>query len=191
MQYMTMPRRERSDQELLRDVSRDPDGFGVFYRRHERPMLGFFMRATGRSELALDLAAETFARALESRASFDPERGEPRSWLFGIARHVLAGSLARGRVESSARARLGMVVLTHDERLDAAIGETIDTVDAATVEEWLASLTPEQSVAVRGRVIDERPYVELARELDCSEAVVRQRVHRGLSLIRKSLEEPR
>lgn len=188
---MTMPRRERSDQELLRNVSSDPDGFGVFYRRHERTMLGFFMRATGRSELALDLAAETFARALESRAGFDPARGEARSWLFGIARHVLTGSLARGRVESSARARLGMAVLTHDARLDAEIVETIDAVDDATVEEWLASLTPQQSVAVRGRVIDERPYVELARELGCSEAVVRQRVHRGLSSIRKNLEEPR
>lgn len=52
----------RTDEELLREPASDPEGFGVFYRRHERVVLGFFMRATRRSELALDLTAETFAR---------------------------------------------------------------------------------------------------------------------------------
>jgi len=188
---MTMHRRSRPDEELLREAARDPEGFGLFYRRHERVVLGFFLRATGRSDLALDLAAETFARALESRGGFDPDRGEARTWLFGIARHVLAGSLARGRVEASSRARLGMAALTLDERLVASIEETVDAIGGAVVEECLAGLTPEHRAAVRGRVIDERPYSELARELDCSEAVVRQRVHRGLSLIRKDMEGSR
>jgi len=181
----------RTDEQLLREPASDPEGFGVFYRRHERVVLGFFMRATGRSELALDLTAETFARALESHRGFDPGRGEARGWLLGIARHVLAGSLARGRVEASARARRGMASLTLDERLVASIEETASGVAEDAVEEWLSALTPEQRVAVRGRVIEERSYRELAGELECSEAVVRQRVHRGLSLIRKGLEGSR
>jgi RNA polymerase sigma-70 factor, ECF subfamily len=167
----------------------DPDGFGLFYRRHERVVLGFFVRTTGRGDLALDLAAETFARALESHQGFDPSRGEARSWLLGIARHVLAGSLARGRVEASARSRRGMASIGLDDRLVASIEETAHVVADGAVEEWLSALTPEQRVAVRGRVIDESSYRELAGELECSEAVVRQRVHRGLSLIRKGLEE--
>jgi RNA polymerase sigma factor (sigma-70 family) len=180
--------RTRPDEQLLLQAASDPEGFGVFYRRHERVVLGFFMRATGRGDLALDLAAETFARALESRESFDPGRGEARDWLFGIARHVLGGSLARGRVEASARSRRGMAALTLDERLVSSIEETVGTIAEEAVDEWLAALTPEQRVAVRGRVIEERSYRELAHELDCSEAVVRQRVHRGLSLIRKDME---
>jgi RNA polymerase sigma factor (sigma-70 family) len=183
--------RSRTDEELLREPASDPEGFGLFYRRHERVVLGFFVRATGRGELALDLAAETFARALESHRRFDPERGEARSWLLGIARHVLAASLARGRVQASARARRGMAALVLDERLVASIEETASGVADEAVEEWLSALTPEQRVAVRGRVIEERSYRELASELACSEAVVRQRVHRGLSLIRKGLEGSR
>ncbi len=183
--------RSRTDGELLRDPLSDPEGFGLFYRRHERVVLGFFMRATGRSDLALDLAAETFARALESHHGFDPGRGEARGWLLGIARHVLAGSLARGRVETSARSRRGIASLTLDDRLVASIEETASLVAEGAVEEWLSALTPEQRVAVQGRVLDERSYRELAGELECSEAVVRQRVHRGLSLIRKGLEGSR
>jgi len=191
LQYMAVRDRNRSDEELLRDPSSDPEGFGLFYRRHERVLLGLFVRATGRGDLALDLTAETFARALESHQGFDPGRGEARAWLLGIARHVLAGSLARGRVEASARSRSGMASLTLDERLVAAVEETASLVAQGDVEKWLSALTPEQRVAVRGRVIDERSYRELASELECSEAVVRQRVHRGLSLMRRGLEGSR
>lgn len=179
---------ERTDEELLRGAAEDPEGFGLFYLRHERAVLGFFMRATGRSELALDLAAETFARALESCAGFDVRLGGARSWLFGIARHVLSGSLARGRVEAGARARIGMAALSCDEHLAHSIEQTIDAIDEETAERLLAGLSPAQRVAVRGHVLEERPYGELARELDCSEAVVRQRVHRGLSVIRENVE---
>ena len=192
MRYMVVRHEQRrSDADLLRDAERDPEGFGLFYRRHERLVLGFFMRASGRGELAVDLAAETFARALECHRDFEPERGEARSWLLGIARHVFARTLTRGRVESSARARRGMAALTLDERLIASVEETVSALADDVVEEWLSALTAEQRVAVRGRVIDERSYRELARELECSEAVVRQRVHRGLSLIREEMDRSR
>jgi hypothetical protein len=36
-------------------------------------------------------------------------------------------------------------------------------------------------------VLDERSYAEIAREPSCSEAVVRQRVHRGLDHMRERL----
>ncbi len=49
--------------------------FAALYRHFERPVLGFFMRATGQPDLAADLTAETFASALESIGSYDPARG--------------------------------------------------------------------------------------------------------------------
>jgi RNA polymerase sigma-70 factor (ECF subfamily) len=53
----------------------------------------------------------------------------------------------------------------------------------------LGELSAEQQAAISARVLDERPYEAIARELSCSEAVVRQRVHRGLRRLRKRLEE--
>jgi len=138
--------------------------------------------------VAIDLAAETFARAVESRGSFDASRGEARSWLFGIARHVLAASLQRGRVEDGARVRMGMRALTLDERLVRSVEELAVAGDGAPAEELLAGLPRDQRDAVRGRVVEERSYLELARELECSEAVVRQRVSRGLASLRRILE---
>jgi DNA-directed RNA polymerase specialized sigma24 family protein len=44
---------------------------------------------------------------------------------------------------------------------------------------------------VWGRILDEKSYDRLASELDCSEALVRQRVSRGLRRLRARMEEGR
>jgi RNA polymerase sigma factor (sigma-70 family) len=182
-----MDRHRASDEDLLRDAGRVPERFGVFYRRHERVVLGFFVRTTGRGDVAVDLAAETFARAFESRRSFDARQGGARAWLFGVARHVLASSLERGRVEAAARERLGMAAVVLDDRLVAAVEEAACGDDVSLVQEQLARLPADQRRAVRERVLEERSYKDIASELECSEAVVRQRVSRGLSLLRRDL----
>ena len=58
--------------------------------------LAFFYPATRLADIAADLTAETFAAALASARSFDPEQGNARGWLFGIARHQLADAWERG-----------------------------------------------------------------------------------------------
>ena len=55
--------------------------------------------------------------------------------------------------------------------------------------ELLARLPADQREAVRSRVLDERPYEEIARTLQTSPLVIRQRVSRGLRSLRRSLNE--
>jgi RNA polymerase sigma factor (sigma-70 family) len=168
-----------SDEELLEIGLHDARAFGAFYDRYERPLLAFFRRATGRADLAADLTAEVFAVALASLGAFRADLGAARSWLFGIARHELAQSWRRGRVEAQARRRLGIEPMSlSDDDL-----ERIDELGAAGQMDslrLLEALPEEQRSAVRGRVIDGREYQDLAREFECSELVVRQRVSRGL-----------
>jgi len=47
----------------------------------------------------------------------------------------------------------------------------------------------DQQEAVRARVIDERDYADIAKDMRCSEAVVRKRVSRALGTLRTQLEE--
>jgi DNA-directed RNA polymerase specialized sigma24 family protein len=55
----------------------------------------------------------------------------------------------------------------------------------ARVEQLLERLTPEQARAVRARVIAGEPYPQIATTLRCSESVLRQRVSRGLAVLRQ------
>ena len=176
----------RSDADLLADALGDPEAFGEFYRRHERDVLRFFLHWTRSPELAADLMAETFAVVFESRESYRAERGEPRAWLFGIARNLLGRSTRRGRVDDETRRRLGLAPLVVDDEAVAVIEALGDSTSPAV--DALYGLSGLLREAVAGRVVEEREYRELAAALDCSESVVRQRVKRGLARIRKRLE---
>jgi RNA polymerase sigma-70 factor (ECF subfamily) len=178
-----------TDEELLVRTDRDRRAFGAFYERHEHAMLGWFGAITRSAELAADLTAETFAAALGSRRRFDPGRGSPRMWLFGIGRHVLASSLRRGRVEDEARRRLELEPLTITEGQLEGIAALIEREGDAVVASWLAELPREQADALRARVLEEREYADIALELRCSEAVVRKRVSRGLLRLRRRVRE--
>jgi RNA polymerase sigma factor (sigma-70 family) len=170
-------------------VAGDGQSFAVFYRRHLPIVVAFLLRETGDREATADLAAEVFAAAfLFARRFRDRGGGSARPWVLGIARNKLLESRRRGRVEDRARRQL------------AFEPETLDDEDLARVDELAAAgdrpglslveqLPERQREAVRSRVLDEREYTEIARQLNCSELVARQRVSRGLARLRDQLTE--
>src|SRR3954462_2415952 len=165
-----------SDEELL--SAHDAASFELLYRRHAEPLLGFFARRTAAPELAADLCAETFAAALASRRRYRPERGAAAAWLYGIGTKKLADAQRRGYAERRARRLLGMERIELSDDDFTRIERLGESDDARVLMERLA---PDQRAAIAAHVLEERPYDQIAAELDTSEAVVRKRVSRGLS----------
>jgi RNA polymerase sigma-70 factor (ECF subfamily) len=177
--------RHVTDDELLRRTPRQPRAFDEFYVRHEALILAYFRRRTESADVALDLASETFVQALRSVRRYKPGPEPAVAWLLGIARNTLLHSLRRGRVAARARARMGMpVVAVEDEDL-----ERIDMLGRRSAAELLAALPADQAAAVRARVLEELPYVDVAAQLKCSSLVARKRVSRGLATLRTLIVE--
>src|ERR1035437_1530629 len=179
--------RGNDDTLLLREAREGrPEAFETVYRRHNKVVLAFLARRVAQPELAADLLAETFAELLV----LVPDRQLPRSpvaWLLGTARHLLIDSYRQGRVEAAARARLQMQPLLLDDRGLRRIEEISAETDI--LAELAAILPADQLSALRARVIDEWDYGTIARELSCSEAVVRKRVSRALKTLRNNTLE--
>jgi RNA polymerase sigma-70 factor (ECF subfamily) len=179
----------RSDTALLAAaLAGEGEAFGAFYRRHVRRVTAFHLGRTHHAQDAADLTAETFAVALEALDRFDPSRGEPIGWLFGIARNRLSHARRRGAVEERARKRLGIERV----RLDDAGIEQVESAASAELvrvelREGFDALPADQRDAVALRVLLDHDYSELADAAGVTEAVARKRVSRGLSALRARL----
>ena len=186
-----MPTEEqRTDGELLAAVvAGDGQAFSNFYRRHLPTVVAFLLRETADREATADLTAEVFAATFLFARRFRARgAGSARPWVLGIARNKLLESRRRGRVEDKARRRLAF----EPELLDDDDLTRVDELAAATdqpVLELVEQLPERQRDAVRSRVLEEREYGEIARQLNCSELVARQRVSRGLARLRDQLRE--
>jgi RNA polymerase sigma factor (sigma-70 family) len=181
---------QMSDEELLAATSSQPEAFGAFYRRHERAMLVFFLRRVSTPEAAADLTAEVFVAALASSRRFKPGGAPAVAWLYAIANNKLSSSRRHRRVEEKARKHLQAepLVLTDDalERVEA-LADSEKSAEA--ISDLLARLPPDQHDAVRSHLLEGRGYDEIASDLRCSQAVVRQRVSRGLKTLRIGLDK--
>jgi RNA polymerase sigma factor (sigma-70 family) len=170
----------------------DPTGrmaeFEKIYRANFGAVTSYFARKTGNPQVAADLTADTFVAAITSFASFDPGKGSPRAWLFGIARHVFAQhceSTTRGR---HVVARLGGYrVLDIDEA-----AELVDRIDAERPGRFLLDGLATLS-AVDCEVVDLVDMTgltpkEAATTLRISPGALRVRLFRARHKLRKLTE---
>lgn len=108
------------ERRLVEQARTDPDAFAVLYRHHLPRIHALAQRRTGSVDVADDVTAATFERALRGLDGFRWERGGFGAWLHRIAVNVLTDHhRARGRA-SSARAQASMA------RLSSAPAESPD-----------------------------------------------------------------
>ncbi|MGX6449513.1 RNA polymerase sigma factor [Patulibacter sp. S7RM1-6] len=181
------PNDPRSDEELLHDRAEPAETFAVFYRRHLDAVLRFAAARGADAEQAADVASETFVAALAHRHAYTARHEGARLWLLGIAARKLVDGHRRmqgdrHRVEALARA----IELTPRDRDGYArlLGDT-------AARDYLADLPEQQRHAVRERIIADRTYADIARDLGLSEQAARKQVSRGLARLRDQIGRDR
>jgi RNA polymerase sigma factor (sigma-70 family) len=178
----------QTDAELIRAARTDPVAFGELYRRHA-PAVDSYLRSRVETGAASELVAETFAQAALSIRRFrDQKDGTALPWLYGIAGNLLRTYHERRRVERRARERLGMPLRSYELDLDDAV----ERVDAARLRHELGvalrDLPESQQRALEQRVVNDRPFSEVAAALGCSEVAARIRVSRALGTLSRRMK---
>jgi len=167
-----------TDAELIRASRTDAGAFRELYDRYAERIESYHRRRSGSADAALDLTAETFARAWLSRRRFRDDRsGSALPWLLGIGRNVLRESARQDRVETAARARLGLPV----DLADDEFAEVDDRLSPRpSLRAALEELPPHERRALELRVVEELDYEDVARTLRIRPAAARLRVSRAL-----------
>lgn len=135
-------------------------------------------RLGDRSE-ADDVTSDVFERALRYRESYDPERGEPLGWLFGIARRCVAAA-------ARAKAEAGPV----SEDLAAPGDLESEVVDRLALEAALSRLSERDQELVALRYGADLKVRQVAEILELTTNATEVALHRALSRLRAELVEP-
>jgi RNA polymerase sigma-70 factor (ECF subfamily) len=168
----------------LAPTVREP--FAELFDRHFDAVYSYLRRRAG--DVAEDLAAETFARALATRERYDAGRGEPRAWLFGIATNVLHGHRRSEARRLRAHSRdAGAAVPPAD-----GIREVARAVDARRAAVTAAHAIRQLSRQDRDVLLlfawAELSYEEIAAALAIPVGTVRSRLNRSRAKVRAALE---
>jgi RNA polymerase sigma-70 factor (ECF subfamily) len=173
-----------SDAEDVARFREDPELFTDVHDRYFRDIHGYVAGRLG-TQAADDVTAETFCVAFGQRARFDPERGNLRAWLFGIATNLIARhrrNEAR-RYKALARAVPEPDAGSHENRVVTAIAARPQLAKA------LASLSRGERDAVLLVALGQLSYEEVAEALSISRGTVGSRLSRARKKLHNAIDQ--
>ncbi|MGZ8397838.1 MAG: RNA polymerase sigma factor [Gemmatimonadales bacterium] len=155
-----------------------------WYEAHGAQLYNYLRFHLSSPDLAEDLTAEVFLRALKSSALFDPAIGGPRAWLFRIAQNVLRDHFRRAQ-----RRRLVSIAGMRDLEYQAPSPEErlLWEEEVAGLLAAIAELSPGDREVIGLCYGSEISMAEAGEILGLSAAATRTRLWRALARLRKVL----
>jgi RNA polymerase sigma factor (sigma-70 family) len=132
---------------------------------------------------AEEVTATAFERAYRKRSRFDPSRGEPRAWLFGIARNAALDELRRRGRQAELAA----------EPTDCSTAHFEDGADASerrlALAAALAVLDPRERELIALKFFAGLSNSEIGAVVGASESNAGTKLHRAVAKLREACDE--
>jgi RNA polymerase sigma factor (sigma-70 family) len=163
--------------------------FEQIYDGNVEVVMAYFARRCSEPQVVADLTSETFVRAISGFGGFDPHRGSPRAWLFGIAGNVFAQHCADSANGRAVVARLaGRRTLQDDETEELAARIDAERTGRTLIERC-ASLPDLERAAIDLVDLAGLTPKEAAAALGVSRVVLRKRLSRARARLRKEHDD--
>jgi len=155
-----------------------------WYEAYGGPLYSYLRFHLPSPDLAEDLTAEVFLRALKSFPRFDPGRGSPRAWLFRIAHNAL-----RDHQRQARRRQVVSLVGMRDLEYQAPSPEErlLWEEEVAGLMAALGELSPGDREVIGLCYGSELSMAEAGEILGRSAAATRTRLWRALARLRTAL----
>lgn len=168
-------------------IAYDQRAFEAFYREHVEAVQRFIARHVRDPCTAADLTADVFLAAIDSASSFDPRRGNPSAWLFGVARNVVSAEHRRISRDQRLLQRIeGHRLLAEDD-----IERLQERIDAARASRELlaaiARLSDSERAVLELVAVDDLSVTDAAAALGIRPVTARVRLHRARAALRNQV----
>ena len=160
----------------------EPDlAFDRLYRSSRDDVYAYAAGLLRDSAAAEEVTSIAFERAYRKRSRFDPDRGEPRAWLFGIARNAALDELRRrGR---QAELSVDPVDAASQPDGDEGRGELQLLLDGA-----LGKLEARERELIALKFFAGLSNAEIARVIGTSASNAGTRLHRTMDKLREACD---
>ena len=167
-----------------REAPREADlAFERLYRSNRDDVYAYVAGLLRDRAAAEEVTATAFERAYRKRGRFDPRRGEPRAWLFGIARNAALDELRRRGRQTELTAEPADLEAARVEASAEASERRL------AVERGLAALAPGERELISLKFFAGLANAEIAAVLGIGESNAGTRVHRAVTKLREACDE--
>lgn len=179
---------EQSNQRSLAGISAgDADMWGEFLGREIPQLYGMFMKRWPNPTLAEELVQRTVFDAVRGCSSYDPSRGSPEGWIFGIARNNIRLEMRRRASRHGVDGDISSYLEAIDSKpLPDEVLEQKET--AAVVRAALDRLESKEQTVLRAKYIESLSAQEIARQMGITEKAVHSLLYRARISLRQRLK---
>jgi|EndMetStandDraft_8_1072994.scaffolds.fasta_scaffold28563_3 RNA polymerase sigma-70 factor (ECF subfamily) len=164
----------------------DSEAFGQLYDHYQASVYRFLYYRVGSVQLAEDLTAETFFRALRSMSSFRWQGKDFGAWLMTIARNLTTDHFKAGRTRLESTTE---DMSTLDTTAEGPENAVLASLTNEALLEALSELPTEQRECLVMRFLQGLSIAETAEVLGRSAGAVKQLQLRGVRNLAKILPE--
>ena len=166
-----------------KDAPRAGDlAFDRLYRSSRDDVYAYVASLLRDAPAAEEVTAAAFERAYRKRHRFDPERGEPRAWLFGIARNAALDELRR-------RGRQAELTAEPEDLHARAFDEATEHSERRlAVSAALERLEPGERELIALKFFAGLENLEIAQVLGIGESNAGTRLHRAMTKLREACD---
>jgi RNA polymerase sigma-70 factor (ECF subfamily) len=165
------------------EAPREADlAFELLYRGNRDDVYAYVASILRDRAAAEEVTAAAFERAYRKRSRFDRRRGEPRAWLFGIARNAALDELRR-------RGRQAELAADPEDLVRASVGESAEEgARRLAVGVALATLEPRERELIALKFFAGLANAEIAAVLGISESNAGTKLHRAVTKLREACD---
>ncbi len=165
----------------------DADIWRDFIGREIPQLYGMFMRRWPNPSLAEELVQKTVFDAVRGCGSYDPSRGSPKEWIFGIARNNIRLEMRRRAGRPSVDGDISSYLETIDsEPLPDEVLEQKET--AVIVRSALQKLGSKEQAVLKTKYIEGLSARDIAQRIGITEKAVHSLLYRARISLRRQLK---
>lgn len=191
-----------SDEELMTRCSQgESKAFAVLMRRYQARLIKYIDGFVKNSDLAQDLAQETFLRAYRSRETYVP-KARFAAWIYRIATNLCHDQFRKRRTSPTISLNTSFTVQMNEkgdvesyELYEQIPDKSIPPPDVeiereeqrARLRAAIETLSEKHRTVILMHVYDGMEYAEMAKRLECSVGTIKSRMHYAMKALKRMI----